>query len=372
MSGTIAILAGAMLAGTAVANSAANTDAKSSAKTNASAPAKNTAKASTDTSKASSASAPDAASKASAAPGSAPKAASKAPASSAQDPMILEGGEEGTVFKSLTVTGEDLVHVEFERPELRLDLDLRKAPGLEWGDAHGMLKESSVDVVKPLIGLSAAESSPFLCKPWLNAYRTGAVARFQPKMEGVEKWWLTIADSRSDTLAVMEGKGNPPKEISWDGRTRKGTVVSPGVTCSYVLEALDRAGNRRSFVGPGFVLPAYRVRDAVNEMLLFSGEDLGDPAALASSANPPAIILETASWLNQISPTSGVIQVKVSARSFEEADRLSKAITAALQKRVLGDPARIRASADVRADLPPRGTVTITAGLTPGATRSAS
>jgi hypothetical protein len=275
----------------------------------------------------------------------------------------LEGGEDGTVFKSMTVTGEDLVHVEFERPDLRLDLDPRKAPGLEWGDAHGMLKESGVDVVKPLMTQSSSEPCPFLGKPWLNSYRTGAVARFQPKMEGVEKWWLTIADSRSDTLAVMEGKGNPPKEISWDGRARNGSAVPPGVTCSYVLEALDRAGNRRSFVGPGFVLPAYRVRDAVNEMLLFSGEDLGDPASL-SSANTPAILLETASWLNQVTPVNGTIQVKVSARSFEEADRLSKAITSALQKRVLGDPARIRAAADVRADLPPRGTVTITAGLT--------
>ena len=359
--GTMAILAGAMFA-SADAKVTAKANTKATAKTNASAPAKAGAKASSDSS---SAAAPSTA--------TAPAASSKgSAASSGQQPMVLEGGEDGTVFKSMTVTGEDLVHVEFERPDLRLDLDARKAPGLEWGDAHGMLKESGVDVVKPLITQSSSEPCPFLGKPWLNGYRTGAVARFQPKMEGVEKWWLTIADSRSDTLAVMEGKGNPPKEISWDGRARNGSAVPPGVTCSYVLEALDRAGNRRSFVGPGFVLPAYRVRDAVNEMLLFSGEDLGDPTAL-SSANTPAILLETASWLNQVTPMSGTIQVKVSARSFEEADRLSKAIASALQKRVLGDPARIRAAADVRADLPARGTVTITAGLTTvGVTRSAS
>ena len=356
MSGMTAILAGAMLAGTAVANPPAKADAKASAKSSGSVPAKSATNASADSASAASAKAA----------ADAPSPASKAPAtakSSAQEPMVLEGGEDGTVFKSLTVTAEDLVHVEFERPELRLDLDPRKAPGLEWGDAHGMLNESTIDVVKPLLSLSSSEPCPFLGKPWLNGYRTGAVARFQPKMEGVEKWWLTIADSRSDTLAVMEGKGNP-KEISWDGRARNGSAVSPGVTCSYVLEALDRAGNRRSFVGPGFVLPAYRVKDTTNEMLLFSGEDLGDSAALASNANPPAILVETASWLNQISPMGGAIQVKVSARSFEEADRLSKAIASALQKRVLGDPSRIRPVADVRADLPARGTVTITAGLT--------
>ena len=269
-------------------------------------------------------------------------AANAKSAASADSTMILEGGEEGTVFKSLTVTGNDLVHVEFERPELRLDLDPRQAPGLEWGDANEMLAESGVDVVKPFVSLSANDPCPFLAKPWLNAYRSGPVARFQPKTEGVEHWWLTIADPRSDTLAVMEGKGKPPKEITWDGRSRNGSAVPPGVTCSYVLEALDRAGNRRSFVGQGFVLPAYRIHDAENETLLFSGEELGDPAALSSKSTVPAILLETASWLNQINPSSGPIQVKASARSFEEADRLSKSIASELQRLVLGDPARIQ------------------------------
>ncbi len=334
-----ALVACAILVQNADAKPAAKTPAKASANTpaRANAPADSSAKA----------------------PAS---AATKSPGES-KESMTLEGGEEGTVFKSLTITGEDLVHVEFERPELRLDLDPRQAPGLEWGDAQGMLQDPGVDLVKPLMTISASDPCPFLGKPWLDGYRSGAVARFQPKMEGVEKWWLTIADSRSDTLAVMEGKGNP-KEIPWDGRARDGSAVPPGVTCSYVLEAVDRAGNRRSFVGPGFVLPAYRVKDAVNEMMLFSGEELGDPALLATDAGVPSILLETASWLNQVAPTGGAIQVKVSARTFEEADRLSKGIGAALQRRILGDPSRIRTAAEVRADLPPRGTVTITAGLT--------
>src|SRR5262245_3031298 len=37
--------------------------------------------------------------------------------------ITLRGGQEGTVFRSLTVEGEDRIHVEIERPELRLALD---------------------------------------------------------------------------------------------------------------------------------------------------------------------------------------------------------------------------------------------------------
>src|SRR4029453_7070180 len=39
----------------------------------------------------------------------------------------LKSGQEGTVFKSLTVEGEDRIRLDFERPELKLDLDPAKA-----------------------------------------------------------------------------------------------------------------------------------------------------------------------------------------------------------------------------------------------------
>jgi hypothetical protein len=294
-----------------------------------------------------------------------------APTPAAEEP-VLEGGEEGTVFKSLQVTGEDLIRIEFDRPELRVDLDPRKAPGLEWGDAEDVLERSGVDYTAPLLSLSTRETSPFTARPWFDRYRSGSVARFRPQMKDVKRWSLTIADSRSDTLAVFSGQDDPPEEIAWDGRTRKGAPVPPGVTCSYVLEAVDRAGNRRSFVGEGFVLPAYRVRTNAAEVLLFSGEDLGGPAALGEIASAPApILLETASWLNQIEAVGAPIEVKASARSFEDATRLANQVASALRPRVVGDPARIRTVADVRADVPSRGTVAVTAALS-GTTASAA
>jgi hypothetical protein len=302
------------------------------------------------------------------APASVPKAAAPPPAGAeaapaVEEPMVLEGGEEGTVFKSLQVTGEDLIRIEFERPELRVSLDPRKAPGLEWGDAEDTLKHSGVDYTAPLLSLSATETSPFAARPWFDRYRSGPVARFQPKMEDVKRWSLTIADSRSDTLAVFSGQDDPPAEIAWDGRTRQGAMVPPGVTCSYVLEAVDRAGNRRSFVGEGFVLPAYRVRTKTSEVLLFSGDELGTAAALGEATSRTAPILWGTAWLNQIEAVGAPIEVKASARSFEDATRQANQVAAALRPRVVGDPARIRTVADVRADVPARGTVAVTAAL---------
>ncbi len=53
--------------------------------------------------------------------------------------MTLRGGQEGTVFRTLTIEGEDRVHVDFERPALDLDLDPTKVAGLDIGTARDVL-----------------------------------------------------------------------------------------------------------------------------------------------------------------------------------------------------------------------------------------
>jgi len=59
-------------------------------------------------------------------------------------------------------------------------------------------------------------------------------------VKGTERWKLTVADSRGQTVALFEGKGDPPKEIVWDGRSVSGVPVTPGITYSYVFEAVDK------------------------------------------------------------------------------------------------------------------------------------
>src|SRR5262249_26877882 len=70
--------------------------------------------------------------------GAAPAAQKEAPGSP-DSAYTLKGGSEGTVFKSLTVEGEDRIRFDIERPELQIDLDPSKAPGLDWGSARDVL-----------------------------------------------------------------------------------------------------------------------------------------------------------------------------------------------------------------------------------------
>src|SRR5574339_609171 len=53
--------------------------------------------------------------------------------------MTLSAGQDRTDFRSMTIEGEDRVQVEVERPDLSLDLDAEKVPGLESGGAADVM-----------------------------------------------------------------------------------------------------------------------------------------------------------------------------------------------------------------------------------------
>jgi hypothetical protein len=273
--------------------------------------------------------------------------------------MKLSGGEEGTLFESLRVEGEDRMRVRFDRPELNLLLDTGSAPGLEWKSIQDVIARIGVDLITPFLAQSAGERPVCYSRPWLNTFSTDAVARFRPRLEGVDRWRLLVADSKGDTVASFEGNGKPPKEIAWDGRSLKGDYVAPGLVYSYVLEAYDRAGNKRNFVGEGFDLPAYRVVDGQHAMM-FSGAELRKTQpAFGGPVSTPAILLEVASWLNQEKDPSAPVRLEITARDFRDAKHIADEVTRRLAPLLLGDPLRVKTVTNVEPDAPESGTIAV-------------
>jgi len=275
--------------------------------------------------------------------------------------MVLKGGEEGTVLKSLTVEGEDRVRIEFERPPLVLDLDPSQAPGLDWDSTWEILGRTDIDFLAPLVAESARVPSPYMPRPWLDKFQIGDLVRFRPALEEVAKWRLEIVNSRSEAVALFEGTGNPSDEIGWDGRSPDGEPMPPGLTYSYVLEAYDRAGNKRNFVGKGFELPPYRLETEDGIVLVCSGDDL---SALVTRHNakrpePTIMVLEAASRINQIRKRDHVIRIQATARSYDEAAGLARIVAESLSPLLVGDPAQIQQATEVEPDAPAHGTVTI-------------
>ena len=309
-----------------------------------------------------------------AAPKSAAAAARKAATAeqnskaAADSSMTLRGGQERTDFRTMTVEGEDRVHLEVERPPLVLDLNPEKVGGLESGSAGDVLNRVAPDLMTTYLESTAHGPEPYLARPWLRQFATGSVARFQPNVKDVDRWKLMVADSKGQTVTTFQGKGDPPKEIAWDGRSQEGATVTPGLTYSYIFEAYDRAGNKRNFVGEGFRVSAYRLDTPDGQVLVFSGQSIfagqksarafGMGADGAAKAIPP-VILEAAGWLNQGTRIAQPVRVTATGRSFEQANLLAGRVSAALAELALGDPARIQTVAEVLPDAPYGGTIRI-------------
>lgn len=278
----------------------------------------------------------------------------------------IKGGQERTDLRSLTIEGEDRVHVEIERPPLALQLNPSEVKGLDFGTAQDVLDRTPPDLTSQYLAVSAEERSPYTGRPWLRQFASGSVARFQPNVRGTERWKLTVADSRGQTVAQFGGKGDAPKEIVWDGRSLSGAPVTPGITYSYVFEAVDKAGNKRNFVGQGFKVSAYRLDSPLGPTLVFSAQTLQE-GAVATAYGPggaatrpaPPIVLEAVSTLNQSPRVSQPIRVDVTGRSYEYANATAKQVAAWIADLTIGDPARVQATARVEPDAPEGGTVRI-------------
>lgn len=278
----------------------------------------------------------------------------------------IKGGAERTDLRSLTIEGEDRVHVEIERPPLAMQLDPAQVKGLDFGTAQDVLDRTPPDLTTQYLAVSAGERSPYTGRPWLRQFSSGSVARFQPNVRGTERWKLTVADSRGQTVAQFGGKGEAPKEIVWDGRSLSGAPVTPGITYSYVFEAVDKAGNKRNFVGQGFKVTAYRLDAPLGPTLVFSAQTLQEgavsaaygPSGAATRPAPP-IVLEAASTLNQSPRVSQPIRVDVTGRTYEYANATAKQVAAWIADLTIGDPSRVQAVAQVQPDAPEGGTVRI-------------
>ena len=280
--------------------------------------------------------------------------------------MTLRAGKDRTDFKSMTIEGEDRVQVEVERPELALELDAEKVPGLESGGAADVMNRVAPDLTTAYLGLSSQLPSPYVGRPWLRQFVSGPVARFQPNVKGVERWKLVVLDSKGEVVRTYEGKGDAPKDLTWDGRSQTGTLVTPGLTYSYYFEAFDKAGNKRNFVGEGFKVSAYRVDSSAGPVLVFSGQSViqaqrnGRAYGMSNGTRGvPAVILEAVSWINQSSNVSQPIQVTVNARSYEQANFLAKQVATTMGELALGDPSRVRTTAEVAPDAADGGVVRV-------------
>ncbi len=104
---------------------------------------------------------------------------------------------------------------------------------------------------------------------------------FHVKFKNLAKWDLQIYSNDGRLFKTIEGKKNPPPSLVWDGFSNDGLPLTPGLNYSYSFTATDKAGNKKTFPGETFSIPALYIASGdslwigIAEVKLFSADGFG-------------------------------------------------------------------------------------------------
>jgi hypothetical protein len=115
---------------------------------------------------------------------------------------------------------------------------------------------SSIDATN-LQSTERAKLDLRLASPQLVNIRPAPVKIFTVKFSNLERWKLDITASDGSLFRSISGIGNPPAQVSWDGIGDNGEHLIPGHNYAYSFIATDKAGNKKTFLGQSFTVPAF-------------------------------------------------------------------------------------------------------------------
>jgi len=100
-----------------------------------------------------------------------------------------------------------------------------------------------------------------LSAPELTSITPQPAKVFTVTFEELASWKMDIFTSDGQKFRTLNGEGNPPEAIPWDGLGDDNSPLIPGESYAYSFTAIDRAGNKRTLPGPSFSIPALCLRD---------------------------------------------------------------------------------------------------------------
>jgi len=176
--------------------------------------------------------------------------------------------EAGGELPEVVIKGEAKDTVEVDKAPYQIEIKLEEivSPSIEETEAlmKGGVEILRQEELKQFTRLNSKQvinpALPFLPEPPLVTFHHG---RSDLK---IKRWELTISDDKGSIIRTLEGKGNPPGSIKWDGRDEKRKIIKVGTLYSYNFVAIDENGRPHTTSGKPFQLWAlkYDEKDSVN------------------------------------------------------------------------------------------------------------
>lgn len=162
---------------------------------------------------------------------------------------------------SSNVLNDVVIHEKFEaqHEEEKLPFDME----LDFSEVVNIdlsLGWDSIDAIQNPDGSHLNNELPLqLSSPELAVIQPAPVKVFHTQFEQVSRWQLNITASNGGLFRTIAGEGNPPAEIAWDGKSNSGDPLIAGENYAYNFTAVDKAGNKKTFPGSSFSVPAFYI-----------------------------------------------------------------------------------------------------------------
>jgi flagellar motor protein MotB len=202
------------------------------------------------------------------------------PAPRQGQPPVQPAAQENLGDVEVTGQARDKVIIQKLEPEIKIDPK-------DLVDSVTDKTEKLLDKAKPVPAeedfqqfnrLTSAQTA----RPWLPDFSEPPLINFlpAPSPTTVVSWRLEVTDEKGEIIQTLSGKGNPVREILWDGLDRTGKIIKVASAYSYRFVTVDEFKNAHTTIGKAFTLRHLKYREKgalcleISNDLLFNGEAL--------------------------------------------------------------------------------------------------
>jgi hypothetical protein len=216
-----------------------------------------------------------------------------------------------------------------------------------------LLSVSPVQGLVPFLNNPEPLSSEQVPHYWYKEPATTPVATFYPEdPEGhkARSWGLTVTDYRGSTFRTFGKKGEPPRDVKWDGRGDNGSMMQAGYPYSYVFSVTDKGTNTYNYAGTSFRIPAVDYMEDTERRLDFSGDQVFKRDAPNLSDDGEGWLVTAADRIRKDHPYSP-LKVVVQAETIGLAEKRAELVAEYLVEQMILAEDWIETEAEARPDL---------------------
>lgn len=205
--------------------------------------------------------------------------------------------EQGNVLDDIVV--QENLDVEFEEQKLPINLEI------EFSDIVQINERVNWDSVDEIEGLDSGSGNDDvelrLSHPELASIHPAPVKIFNAQFKDLRHWKLELTAADGTVFRTIEGEGNPPEKIAWDGLSGSGQPLVAGRNYAFSFTAVDKAGNKRTFPGQTFTIPAFYLQQGDGLLIGLDQGKIFSKDRLRLTANGAAYAREVASLIRYFS-----------------------------------------------------------------------